>query len=160
MNISEEDLAVAGLAKLVGSELHAIDTYTTQSTNGPANKIDPRSFITGRAAATQNRAVSHGGQKIVKHNGQTFYAGVDESLVASLHPDPPSTVPQLFAEPAAPAAPVRPVHINRDINREVSVKVQPSPTINTELSDTLIKTLKSIDKTLKTIAKSLQPENK
>lgn len=156
MNISEEDFAVASLAKLVGNELHAIDKFTTQSTNGPANKLDPRNFITGRPVAAQNRAVSHGGQNIVRHNGQAFYAGVDEALVASLHPEPPSSlVPR---EAAAPAPALGPATVRQ--NKNIEVKLQHSSAINTEFNDTLIKTLKSIDKTLKVIAKNLQPESK
>ena len=159
MRVSEEDLAVASLAKLVGSELHAIDTFTTQTTNGPANKIDPRNFITGRAAAANSRAVmNRGGQQVVRHNGQTFYAGVDESLVMSLHPDPQPAAP--VPAPAPAPALGRAVTNQPPSERRVPIQMQPAATINTEFNDTLIKTLKSIDKTLKSIVKTLQPATK
>mgnify|MGYP003344136752 CR=1 FL=1 len=86
MRVSEEDLAIAGLAKLVGSNLNEIDKFTVQSKNGPANKIDPRQFLAGKAPQIQNKNVVH-------HQGQAFYAGVDEEMVRSMHPDAPASIP-------------------------------------------------------------------
>lgn len=151
MKYTEEDLAIAGLASLVGSELKTIDTFTVQGKNGPANKIDPRAFLSKNPNRPQNK-------QVVRHDGHAFYAGLDESIVQSLHPDPVPAAPQpeyKQTEPPPTANTTKPsLQVAIKPNKPVSL-----PQTN-EYQDTLIKTLKSIDKTLKVIAKTLQPETK
>jgi hypothetical protein len=46
--IKEEDLATALVAKMAGMELRKVDDSTiTQSSTGPATRIDPRQFLPG-----------------------------------------------------------------------------------------------------------------
>ena len=134
---NEEDLTVASLAKLVGSELNAIDLKTHEHGSSPANKLDPKSFISQKLpqrAAQQTRS-GH----VVKHQGMMFHAGVDESYVQQLYPEPASVAaPPPSAAAAMPgAAPPR-----------------AQPITYSESNSELIKVLQSIDKTLKAIDKN------
>jgi hypothetical protein len=48
MSQIEEQLATAIVAKMAGMELKKVDEYTlTQSSTGPATRIDPKSFLPG-----------------------------------------------------------------------------------------------------------------
>ena len=48
MSTIEEQIATAIVAKMAGTELKRVDESTlTQSSTGPATKIDPRSFLPG-----------------------------------------------------------------------------------------------------------------
>jgi len=46
MNISDDQLATALIAKMAGTDLKRVDDYTlTQSSTGPATRIDPKKFL-------------------------------------------------------------------------------------------------------------------
>ena len=138
--ISEEDLVVASLAKIVGQELHTIDHNTLQTKSGPANKIDPRTFLTRNTNYRSNlNTQQKDGVSIKMHDGQAFFAGIDEALVQSMYPEPVAS------------APTQPTHLAQVDN--VTVKHQPTITENFN-SLALEKTLKSIDKSLKSIDKT------
>jgi hypothetical protein len=48
MSTIEEQLATAIVAKMAGMELQKVDAHTiSQSSSGPATKIDPKSFLPG-----------------------------------------------------------------------------------------------------------------
>ena len=56
MPTMEEQLATAIVAKMAGMELKKVDENTlTQSSTGPATKIDPRSFLPGAQQYQQNQ---------------------------------------------------------------------------------------------------------
>lgn len=139
---NEEDLTVASLAQLVGSELHTIDRNTESRTSNPANKIDPRAFLSKNAQSARPK-----NPNIVKHQGHHFHAGVDESYVQSMYPDPAPQVPMAptLQEPVGSVqhAPAR------------AQAVQPvMPAVTTATTQELIKILQSIDKSLKSIDKT------
>lgn len=141
--INEEDLTVASLAKLVGSELNTIDLNTHEHGSSPANKLDPKSFLMQRLPQRATAQSKHA--NVVKHQGMMFHAGVDESLVQQLYPEPmPAAGPLANPPPVAPHAAARP-----------ATYPSHSPVI-TNSNDTkeLIKILQSIDKTLKAIDKN------
>jgi hypothetical protein len=53
--ITDEQLATALVAKMAGMELKKVDDYTlTQSSTGPATRIDPKHFLPGVQQAQQN----------------------------------------------------------------------------------------------------------
>jgi hypothetical protein len=154
--INEEDFTVASLAKLVGSELNTIDRYTEGGgVAGPANKLDPKSFITRNVNV--QRTVKN--PNVVRHQGMMFHAGVDESLVQSLYPDP---VPQA-STPQAQQAPQQTVKLSSLPNTTTLPVTDPIMEPKTSApvyiqqagaSQELIKILQSIDKTLKSIDKT------
>jgi len=153
--ISEEDLVVASLAKIVGQELHTIDHNTLQTKSGPANKIDPRTFLTRNTNYRSNlNTQQKDGVSIKMHDGQAFFAGIDEALVQSMYPEPVAsapTQPTHLAQVDNVTAPTQPTHLAQVDN--VTVKHQPTITENFN-SLALEKTLKSIDKSLKSIDKT------
>ncbi len=52
----EEQLATAIVAKMAGMELKKVDEYTlTQSSTGPATRIDPKQFLPGVQQHQQNQ---------------------------------------------------------------------------------------------------------
>lgn len=54
--ITDEQLATALIAKMAGMELKKVDDYTlTQSSTGPATKIDPKQFLPGVQQMQQDR---------------------------------------------------------------------------------------------------------
>jgi hypothetical protein len=54
--IREEDLATALVAKMAGMELRRVDDNTlTQSSTGPATRIDPKSFLPGVQQMQRNK---------------------------------------------------------------------------------------------------------
>ena len=56
MGTMEEQIATAIVAKMAGMELKKVDETTlTQSSTGPATKIDPRSFLPGAQQHQQNQ---------------------------------------------------------------------------------------------------------
>ena len=140
---SEEELTVASLAQLVGSELNIIDRNTESRTKAPANKLDPRSFL------NKNYVVRQSNSNVVKHDGMHFHAGVDESLVQSMYPD---------LSVAAPVQPVQPAAIVQPIITSPPAAVYPGgqavAPAAAAVSPELIKVLQSIDKTLKSIDKT------
>ena len=144
---SEEELTVASLAQLVGSELNTIDRNTESRTKAPANKLDPRSFL------NKNHVVRQSNSNVVKHDGMHFHAGVDESLVQSMYPDLSVTA---RAQPVA--APVQPAAIVQPIITSPPAAVYPGgqavAPAAAAVSPELIKVLQSIDKTLKSIDKT------
>jgi hypothetical protein len=147
--MNNEDLTIASLAKLVGGELSVVDKLTQSSgQQGTANKIDPRSFLIKNNPALKKRAESKG---VVYHDGKAFYNGPDESYVQSMYPEisaPPSSPSSpVAAQPPAPVESVRAAAPSQVISSQLNV--------NNEIAENAIKLLKSIDKSLKTIAKNL-----
>ena len=151
---NDEDITVASLAKIVGSELTMVDRFTEKSgsNSGPSNKIDPRSFL------TKNSSVRQAKSNVVTHDGKLFHAGVDESLVQSMYPDPVSVRESLpenqrneqrqdsvaFFKPDLPV--LKQENSSHSIaENEILIKILQS----------IDKSLKSIDKTEKNIAKLL-----
>lgn len=56
MPTMEEQLATAIVAKMAGMELKKVDEYTiTQSSTGPATRIDPKSFLPGAQQQQQRQ---------------------------------------------------------------------------------------------------------
>jgi|LakMenEpi03Aug12_release.lakeMendotaPanAssembly.Ray.scaffolds.fasta_scaffold88209_5 hypothetical protein len=56
MPTMEEQLATAIVAKMAGMELKKVDEYTlTQSSTGPATRIDPKQFLPGVQQHQQNQ---------------------------------------------------------------------------------------------------------
>jgi outer membrane protein OmpA-like peptidoglycan-associated protein len=54
--ITDEQLATALVAKMAGMELTKVDANTiTQSSTGPATKIDPKNFLPGAQQMQQNQ---------------------------------------------------------------------------------------------------------
>lgn len=143
--ISEEDFAVASLAKLVGSELNVIDRDTVGGPKVPATRIHPRQFIGNNSQSSHPQKSS---PHVVHHQGVAFHAGVDESYVQSLVPDPVPSVPYpdlVNVNPIVPQVAAKPTASK---NVELPTAVQVQSNVNVE------KTLKSIDKTLKSIDKT------
>ena len=149
--INEEDFAAASLASLVGSELRTIDTYR-DGKGVPANKLDPRAFL-----SKNNQHNNQKNKNVVYQEGKAFYAGVDETYVQSLYPDPvpPSASVNLDLPKNAPAL------ITQQVTTESNIKVKDiskrtlEDSIDSSFNQNLIKILKSIDKSLKTIASNL-----
>lgn len=138
---NEEDLTVASLARLVGSELNVIDKYTEKQNNGPANKLDPRTFL------NKNNNNIRQNSNVIKHDGMAFYAGVDESMVQSMYPEPAATIeerPVITQSQSPPAA----------VISTITENFQTALAKNESLNLAGEKTLKSIDKTLKSIDKT------
>lgn len=140
---NEEDFTVASLASLVGAELNTIDRNTEKATN-PANKLDPRSFLTKTPHAVRSKNTN-----IVKHQGMHFHAGVDESLVQSLYPDPaPAAAAGAGSLPATSQQPLA--------TRQTAAVFSPALSQEQALfnNENLIKILQSLDKTMKSIDKT------
>jgi hypothetical protein len=54
--IREEDIATALVAKMAGMELRKVDDNTlTQSSTGPATRIDPKNFLPGAQQMQRNK---------------------------------------------------------------------------------------------------------
>lgn len=89
--ITDEQLATALVAKMAGMELTKVDSNTiTQSSTGPATKIDPKNFLPGVQQMQRNKE-----QRMIEElNRQAMMA----------HPLPPDPVnqvqQQLFQQPA------------------------------------------------------------
>jgi hypothetical protein len=81
MSTMEEQLATAIVAKMAGMELKKVDEHTiTQSSTGPATRIDPKSFLPGVQQHQQNQQ-----QKMIEElNRQAMMA----------HPLPPDPINQ------------------------------------------------------------------
>ena len=81
MPTMEEQLATAIVAKMAGMELKKVDEHTiTQSSTGPATRIDPKSFLPGVQQHQQNQQ-----QKMIEElNRQAMMA----------HPLPPDPINQ------------------------------------------------------------------
>jgi hypothetical protein len=150
--INEEDLTVASLASLVGSELNVIDKYTeSRGRSASANKLDPRAFLSKKPLPQRN-------PNVVRHDGMNFHAGVDESLVQSLYPEPVPQAPANTAQTVAAPVAAQPQLQPRPAWTPPVVTSTPTPAATQELVkilQSIDKTLKSIDKTEKTLAKLL-----
>ena len=149
--INDEDFAAASLASLVGSELRTIDTYR-DGKGPPANKLDPRAFL-----SKNNQHNNQKNKNVVYQEGKAFYAGIDESYVQSMYPDP---APPSMPANLPPQENIASVNIQQPLTRHsVVVHDKPIPVIedSTEIvfKQSLVKILKSIDKSLKTIANNL-----
>ena len=146
--INEEDFAAASLASLVGSELRTIDTYR-DGKGAPANKLDPRTFL-----SKNNQHNNQKNKNVVYQEGKAFYAGIDESYVQSLYPEPAPSLPppEAVAVESQKATPVLTKHSVTLKDREIS-PVEDSAEV--AFKQNLVKILKSIDKSLKTIANNL-----
>lgn len=141
---NEEDITIASLAKIVGNELHTIDKNSEPGRGLPANKLDPKSFL---ASA---KTIANKNKHVVYKDGKQYYAGIDETYVQSLYPDPPAAKPQTIPQPSSLKEEVKNTHVT--INRDMSIS---SSKISTDVIEDIVKTLKSIDKTLKSINKQI-----
>jgi len=83
----EEQLATAIVAKMAGTTLTEVDRNTiSQSSSGPATRIDPKSFLPGAQQYQQNQ-----------HQQQIDYANM---MAEQMHPLPGSQViPQPLSTP-------------------------------------------------------------
>ena len=89
MSTIEDQLAAATIAKIFGSELKKVDDSTiTQSSTGPATKIDPLSFIT---TVQDNKRVQQ--QRMLEEANR---------LAEQLHPLPPSPTVSQSTPPPIP----------------------------------------------------------
>ena len=92
MPTKEENLEVAKLAKLIGSELNVIDRFSTERPKTPANRIDINRFIA----------------QVVDPNRQAANASgyIPEALVQQMVPDAPQAAyaspPELIPMPEPP----------------------------------------------------------
>ena len=146
--INDEDFTVASLASLVGAELNVIDKNTeSRGRQAAANKLDPRAFLSKRPLQQRN-------PNIVKHDGMTFHAGVDESLVQTLYPDhPPTAIPAVAAAAAPPV--IQPVAVAVPPRAPALVAAPAAAAVSSlPILQELTKILASIDKTLKSIDKN------
>jgi len=89
--INDDELAIAFLAKSAANELHTIDQYTTQTSSlGPANRLNPISFIPSIQQAQQIQA----GSSVV--NQQAIIDQLNrEAAMAYPLPPPVASIPQL-----------------------------------------------------------------
>ena len=79
----EEQLATAIVAKMAGMELKKVDEYTlTQSSTGPATRIDPKSFLPGVNEHRQHQ------QDLLIQQAQRL-----AEQMAPLPPDPVQSLP-------------------------------------------------------------------
>lgn len=92
--ITDEQLATALVAKMAGMELRKVDDNTvTQSSTGPATKIDPKNFLPGIQQHQQNQQ-----QRMIEElNRQAMMA----------HPLPPDPInqPQTISQPVMQMTP-------------------------------------------------------
>lgn len=91
--ISEEQLATAIVAKMAGMELKKVDDYTlTQSSTGPATRIDPKQFLPGVQQHQQNQQ-----QAVIAQVNRE--AEMAFPLPQSHQPIPHANVPQTVSQP-------------------------------------------------------------
>lgn len=91
--ITDEQLATALVAKMAGMELKKVDDNTlTQSSTGPATRIDPKQFLPGVQQMQQN----HQHAMIAAANRQAEMA---YPLPQSHQPMPHANVPQTVSSP-------------------------------------------------------------
>jgi len=91
MATMEEQLATAIVAKMAGMELKKVDENTlTQSSTGPATRIDPKSFLPGAQQHQQRQ------QDLIIQQAQRM-----AEQMAPLPPDPIQSlpVPQIVSQP-------------------------------------------------------------
>jgi len=82
MSTLEEQLATAIVAKMAGSTLTEVDRNTiTQSSTGPATRIDPKSFLPGVQQYQQNQI-----QQQIAHANR---------MAEMMHPLPQQTLPTM-----------------------------------------------------------------
>jgi len=152
-NMNDDDFTIASLAKLVGQELHTIDNNTITGKSGPANKLDPRSFL------DQRRYQGVKNPYVAKHDGMVFHAGVDESVVQNMYPDPQpqGRAPQQPQQPQQSSSIPSLVHYEKPpIVSDVMAEYYQN---NEKLLKSIDKTLKSIDKTQKALVDALSKFN-
>lgn len=100
MSTIEEQLATAIVAKMAGTELQRVDEHTiTQSSAGPATKIDPRSFLPGAqqqhqheqaaiiAAANRQAEMAYPLPPSVSNESQTMVQAVPNQTLAPVDPN-------------------------------------------------------------------------
>jgi hypothetical protein len=123
MAISEEDFAAALVAGMTGQILKDVDRNTVQqSSAGPANKLDPMSFVRpGRQSTPQQENI-------------TAQLNAEAERLFPLPDQPMPSAPTGVAQSVAPA--VQQIHIRR---------TEDAPATN----DDITKTLKSIDRSLR-----------
>lgn len=149
--INDEDFAAASLASLVGNELRTIDTYR-DGKGAPANKLDPRSFL----SRNNNQNNNQKNKNVVYQEGKAFYAGVDESYVQSLYPDPAPPSVSVNLDPSnVPTPATQQVVVDTNLTLKNTSKKVTENSTELDFYQNLIKILKSIDKSLKTIANNL-----
>ena len=86
--INDDELAIAFLAKSAANELHTIDQYTTQTSSlGPANRLNPLSFIPSiQQAQTESSVVNQ--QAVIEQLNR-------EAAMAYPLPPPIASIPLL-----------------------------------------------------------------
>lgn len=98
--INEDELATAFLAKFAASDLNAIDQYTTQASSlGPANRLNPLSFIPSIQQAQREQT------EISAVNQQAVIEQLNREA-ERMYPLPPpvASIPQLPAESLSDAS--------------------------------------------------------
>jgi hypothetical protein len=102
--ITDEQLATAIVAKMAGMELKKVDDNTlTQSSTGPATRIDPKQFLPGVQQHQQNQQ-----QRIIEDlNRQAMMA----------HPLPQQPLPQQPAQVHAVSQPIPQTFTGQDPNQ-------------------------------------------
>ena len=102
MSSFQDQLAAATIAKIFGSELKKVDENTiSQSSTGPATRIDPMSFITAvqdRKKADQQRMIDEANR-----------------LAEQLHPLPAEQISLPPAMPPPIPQPTQPVQVPSDV---------------------------------------------
>lgn len=139
--INDDELAIAFLAKSAANELHTIDQYTTQTSSlGPANRLNPISFIPSIQQAQQIQAESN----VV--NQQAIIDQLNrEAAMAYPLPPPVASTPQ--------------IPLNEEYNNTSPNKEYNNTPHNKGVLDALEKlsiNLVDINKTLNTIVNVLQ----
>lgn len=96
MNIPDDQLAAALIAQMAGSELKKVDNSTvTQSSTGPATRIDPKKFLTGLHQHQQNQQAAQQAAMTAQLNRQA----------EMMHPLPGQPLIQTTTTPSSPQQP-------------------------------------------------------
>lgn len=137
--VNEDELATAFIAKFAASDLNAIDQYTTQTSSiGPANRLNPLSFIpsvqqTQRAQADMNAANQ---QAIIDQLNR-------EAAMAYPLPPPVASIPQ----PSLVEEHVNVSHGKSVINEDVVNVLEKLSTNLVDINETLKSIVTIIQKT-------------
>ena len=107
MNIPEDELATAMVAKMAGMTLKEVDRQTIQqSSTGPATKIDPKNFIT----KIQQQAKT-------EQQKQIEYANRMAEMMHPLPPDPINQSPQVNSNSQTTSQPFIQTFTGQDPNQ-------------------------------------------
>ena len=147
MNIPQEQLAAARMAQMFGSDLLKVDQMTVEAHGQPAQRLDPRKFITA-ANDEINRQ---------QNESQRFLEEQNRRLIEDTIPYPPGTEPPGYRSPMQmqppPLPPVSELpHIDRS---RISTPPVKEPRRGREV-DVDRELLKSIDKSLRSLCKSMR----